>query len=276
MQLYLSRLAIGFMSAIPDILIALLILAGSYYAGVWLGRLLQRVLERKNAEAGATQLLSRIVKWTIITVGVIAALQRFFNVTAFLAGLGIIGFSVGFALQNILQNFASGIILLIQQPFKVGDDAGLAGYDGTVLKIGLRTTEMKTLNGLLVYLPNADVLSQPIINYTRANRRRVDLPVSVSYESDPEAVRTMILSEIRNVPGYMDTPAPQVLFHTFSASSIDLTVFFWVDTVLNPHTVAKDMALTRIQQIFRKNSVEVPYPVQVVRTQPKRPTRNKK
>lgn len=276
MQLYLSRLAIGFMSAIPDILIALLILAGSYYAGVWLGRLLQRVLERKNAEAGATQLLSRIVKWTIITVGVIAALQRFFNVTAFLAGLGIIGFSVGFALQNILQNFASGIILLIQQPFKVGDDAGLAGYDGTVLKIGLRTTEMKTLNGLLVYLPNADVLSQPIINYTRANRRRVDLPVSVSYESDPEAVRTMILSEIRNVPGYMDTPAPQVLFHTFSASSIDLTVFFWVDTVLNPHTVAKDMALTRIQQIFRKNSVEVPYPVQVVRTQPKRPARNKK
>jgi len=274
MQLYFSRLAIGFMAAIPDILIALLILAGSYYAGVWLGRLLQRVLERKNAEAGATQLLSRIVKWTIITVGVIAALQRFFNVTAFLAGLGIIGFSVGFALQNILQNFASGIILLIQQPFRVGDDAGLAGYDGTVLKIGLRTTEIKTLNGLLVFLPNADVLSQPIINYTRANRRRVDLPVSISYEADPEYVRGMILAEIRSVPGYMDMPAPQVLFHTFSASSIDLTVFFWVDTTIRPHTVAKDAALTRIQQAFRKNSVEVPYPVQVVRT--KKSPRSKK
>lgn len=267
MQEYFSNLAVNFAALMPDLLAAVLILIISYYAAVWLSRLLRRVLQRQNAEPGVSHLLSQILKWTVISLGVIAALQRFFNVTAFLAGLGILGFTIGFALQNIMQNFVSGIILLIQQPFKVGDDAGLAGYDGTVLKIGLRTTEMKTLNGLLVFLPNADVLSQPIINYTRANRRRVDLPVSVPYEADPEAIRGMILDEVKNVPGYMDTPTAQVLFHTFGASSIDLTVFFWVDTTVNPHTVAKDAALTRIQQAFRKRGIEVPYPIQLVRTQ---------
>ncbi|MCQ3936546.1 MAG: hypothetical protein DPW18_05795 [Chloroflexi bacterium] len=259
-----ASLADGFLAALPNVLTALLIFALSYYAGVWLSRLLRRILQRNNAEAGVSHLLSQILKWTIISLGVIAALQRFFNVAAFLAGLGILGFTIGFALQNIMQNFASGVILLVQQPFKVGDDAGLAGYDGTVLKIGLRTTEMKTLDGRIVFLPNADVLSQPIINYTRASRRRVELPVSVSYDADPEAVRGMILNEIRNLPGFLDAPAPQVLFHTFSASSIDLTVFFWVDTAVTPHPVAKDMALTRIRQSFKKHAVEIPYPVQVV------------
>lgn len=273
MQEYFSTLAGKFIDAIPNLLIAILIVVISIYAGIWLSRLLKRVLNRQDAEPGVSHLLSQILKWTIISFGIIAALQRFFNVTAFLTGLGIIGFTVGFALQNIMQNFVSGIILLVQYPFKVGDDAGLAGYDGTVLKIGLRTTEMKTVSGLIVFLPNADVLSQPIINYTRAHRRRVDLPVSVSYEADPEVVRGLILSEIKNVPGYMETPASQVLFHTFSASSIDLTVFFWVDTTINLHTVAKDMALTRIQQMFRSHEIEVPYPVQVVRTQERKLTK---
>jgi hypothetical protein len=85
-------------------------------------------------------------------------------------GLGIVGFTIGFAMQNVMQNFVSGVILLVQRPFRVGHAVGIAGYDGTVLKIGLRTTEMKALDGRIVFLPNADVLAQPIINYTRADR----------------------------------------------------------------------------------------------------------
>lgn len=266
MQEYFASLAESFAASLPNLITALLIIVISSYVGVWLSRLLSRVLQRQNAEQGVSLLLSQIVKWTIISLGVIAAFQRFFDVTAFLTGVGIIGFTIGFALQNIMQNFVSGVILLVQRPFKVGDDAGLAGFDGTVLKIGLRTTEMKTLDGRIVFLPNADVLSQPIINYTRANRRRVDLPVSVSYDAEPESVRSIILAEIKNVPGVMDLPIPQVLFHTFSASSIDLTVFFWVDTAVNPHPAAKDMALTRIKQAFETVGIEAPYPVQIVRT----------
>ncbi|MCL4269239.1 MAG: mechanosensitive ion channel [Anaerolineales bacterium] len=267
MQEYFSTLAESIIGSIPNILTAILIVAISIYAGIGLSRLLKRVLKKQDAEPGVSHLLSQILKWTIISIGIIAALQRFFDVTAFLAGLGILGFTIGFALQNIMQNFVSGIILLVQQPFKVGHVVGIAGYDGTVLKIGLRTTEMKTLDGRIVFLPNGDVLAQPIVNYTRADLRRVELPIGVAYDSDTEVIRTIILDELKNVKGYVQTPEPLVVFHTFGASSIDLTVYFWDDTSVASPPAAKDEALTRIHQAFKKSNIEIPYPVQVVRTQ---------
>lgn len=267
MQEYFSTLAEDIVGSIPNVLTAILIVVISIYAGSGLSRLLKRVLKKQDAEPGVSHLLSQILKWTIISLGVIVALQRFFDVTAFLAGLGILGFTIGFALQNIMQNFVSGVILLVQQPFKVGHVVGIAGYDGTVLKIGLRTTEMKTLDGRIVFLPNGDVLAQPIVNYTRADLRRVELPIGVAYDSDTEVIRAIILDELKNVKGYVQTPEPLVVFHTFGASSIDLTVYFWDDTSVASPPAAKDEALTRIHQAFKKSNIEVPYPVQVVRTQ---------
>lgn len=266
----------NFVNSIPTILSAVLILVVSYYGGVLLSRLLQRVLERQNADAGVTHLLTKTLKWTIIILGVITALQKFFNVTAFLAGLGIIGFTIGFALQNIMQNFVSGVILLVQRPFRVGHSVSIAGHDGTVLKIGLRTTEMKTLDGRIVFLPNADVLAQPIVNYTRADMRRIELPVGVAYDSDPEAVRSVILGELKHVKGCVDTPEPFVVFHTFGASSIDLTVYFWEDTSIASPLAAKDEALTRIKKAFEKKNIEIPYPIQIQYNRPLKPPSTRK
>jgi len=263
LQEYFLTLAENFARSIPNIFTAILIVVVSIYGGSLLSRLLRRVLERHKADYGITHLLSRSLKWTIISLGVIAALQRFFNVTAFLTGLGILGFTIGFALQNIMQNFVSGVILLIEQPFKVGQVVNIANYDGTVLKVGLRTTEIKTLDGRITFLPNADVLAQPIINYTRADQRRIELPVGVAYDSDTAIVREVVLEEIKKVAGYMDTPEPQVLFHTFAPSSINLTIFFWVDTSMTSSLVAKDEALTLIKKGFEKNNIEIPYPIQI-------------
>lgn len=263
MQDHFATLAENFINSIPNIVTAILILFISIYGGILLSRILRRVLQRNNAEPGITHLLTKTLQWTFIILGVITALQRFFNVTAFLTGLGIIGFTIGFAMQNIMQNFISGVILLVQQPFRVGHSVGIAGFDGTVLKIGLRTTEMKTLDGRIVFLPNADVLAQPIINYTRADLRRVDLPIGIAYDSDTEHVRAVILDEIKHVSGYVDSPEPSVVFQTFGASSIDLTLFFWVNTSISSHIAAKDAALTRIKNAFTKHKIEIPYPIQV-------------
>lgn len=263
MQEYFTTLAENFLNSIPNLVAAILILIFSIYGGVLLSRILRRVLERNHAEPGITHLLTRTLRWTIIFLGVIASLQRFFNVTAFLTGLGIIGFTIGFAMQNIMQNFVSGVILLVQQPFRVGHNVGIAGFDGTVLKIGLRTTEIKALDGRIVFLPNADVLAEPIINYTRADLRRIELPIGVAYDSNPDLVREIILDELKNVTGFLGLPEPQVFFHTFGASSVDLSVFFWVDTSIISPLAAKDDALTRIKNAFEKKKIEIPYPVQV-------------
>jgi small-conductance mechanosensitive channel len=264
MEEYLTQTFDRMVASIPNILTALLILIGSLYLARLLSGLIRRGLERRDTVPGVTNLLSQTLHWIIIAFGVITALQRFFDVTAFLAGLGIIGFTVGFALQNIMQNFVAGVILLVQQPFKVGDAINVADYAGTILAIDLRTTEMRTFDGRIVILPNATVLSSAIENYTRADRRRVDLPVGVAYDSDPERVRGLVLEEVRSVAGFVEEPAPMVVFHTFGGSSVDLNVYFWIDMQMTNPLVAKDAALTKIKQAFEKGHVEIPYPIRTV------------
>ncbi|MGD8404140.1 MAG: mechanosensitive ion channel [Anaerolineales bacterium] len=260
----LSQFIDKLVAEFPNILTALLIFVGSLYLAKLLSNLLKRVLKKREADREVTILLGTITRWSIIVAGIITALQRFFNVTAFLAGLGILGFTIGFALQNIMQNFVSGIILLIEQPFDVGDAVELNSYGGTVLTINLRTTEMRTFDGLIVMIPNADVLSNTITNYTRADRRRIELPVGVAYGSDPAVARGVVLDVIKNVPGYLGDPEPMVVFHTFGGSSVDMSAYFWIDTSKTNPFAAKDAALELIKAALENKGIEIPFPITTV------------
>ncbi len=265
MQEYFSVLAEQIVASIPNILTALLIFLVSLYIAKWLSNMVKRVLLSRNTASGVTHLLANILRWTVIVFGTITALQRFFNVTAFLAGLGILGFTIGFALQSITQNFVSGIILLIQQPFTVGDEINVIGFEGVVLQINLRTTEMQTLDGRIVILPNAEVLAHAIINYTRAHRRRVDLPMAVSYGKDPEKIRAALLETMKDVPGYVTAPAPVVTFTNFGVANIELLASFWVDTSLTTVPIAKDAALLSVKEAFTARKLSIPSPVAKVK-----------
>jgi small conductance mechanosensitive channel len=264
MQEYWTQILDQMITSIPNVLAALLILLLSLYFARLLSKLLKRALERRSTSFGVTNLLSQSVRWIIISFGVITALQRFFDVTAFLTGLGILGFTIGFALQNIMQNFAAGVILLIQRPFRVGDIISTTNYTGTILAIDLRTTEMKTLDGRLVMLPNATILANPIENFTRADRRRVDLTMGMAYDADAEQVRKLVLEAVQSVAGFVSEPEPVVVFHTFGSSSIELTAYFWIDTKLTNPPAAKDAALTKVKTVFEEARVEIPHPVQAV------------
>ena len=261
---YFTQLIDNIVAELPNIFTALVIFVASIYVAKLLSNLLKRVLERREADREVTILLATTTRWSIIVAGIITALQRFFDVTAFLAGLGILGFTIGFALQNIMQNFVSGVILLIEQPFDVGDAVELNGYGGTVLTISLRTTEMRTFEGLIVMIPNADVLSNTITNYTRADRRRIELPVGVAYGSDPAVARQIVLEAIKNVPGFLGDPEPIVVFHTFGGSSIDMSAYFWIDTSKTNPFAAKDAALELIKAALEKNGIEIPFPITTV------------
>ena len=188
MQSYLDNFVAAFIKGIPNLITALLIFIVSLYLARILSNTLRRVLNKRRAPAGVTHILAQLMLWSIVVIGTITALQRFFNVTAFLTGLGILGFTVGFALQDIMKNFAAGIILLLQQPFHVGESIGVKGFDGTITEIDLRSTEMRATDGRVIILPNADILANPIINYSRANSRRVDLLLHLPHSSDPDTV----------------------------------------------------------------------------------------
>ena len=267
MEQYLAQILDTVLRSIPNLMTALVILLLGLYLARLIGNLLSKALSKRNTSPGVTHLLSQTLRWVIVTFGIISALQRFFDVTAFLAGLGIIGFTVGFALQDVMKNFAAGIILLIQKPFREGDMITVADFDGTVLSIDLRTTEIKTLDGRIVILPNADVLSHAIVNYTRADRRRVDLPISVGYSSNPEQVRGIILELVQAMPGFVSDPAPQVVFNTLNDIAMGLTVYFWIDTKATNPLIAKDVVITKIREAFEKQNVRTPHPMQSVQIQ---------
>ena len=261
---YLNQFIDKIIEELPNIATALLIFVASLYLAGVLSKLLKRVLENRNADHEVTLLLGQLTRWSIIVIGIITALQRFFDVTAFLAGLGILGFTVGFALQDIMQNFVAGIILLIQQPFEVGDVIETDQYLGTILTINIRTTEMKTIDGRIVIIPNATILSNPITNYTRAEFRRVELPVGVSYDADPAIAKQVVLDALPNVPGFAGEPAPMVVFHTFGGSSIDMSAYFWIDMSKTNPFHAKDAAFELVKAGFDKQGIEIPFPITTV------------
>lgn len=264
MGTYFDTFIENFIQGIPNLLTALIIFIAGVYAGQGSSRVVRRVLERRKAPEGVTQLLADLTRVSVIAIGGITALQRFFDVTAFLAGLGIIGFTVGFALQDVMKNFAAGVILLIQQPFHVDEVIGTAGFDGTVLKIDMRSTELKALDGRIVSIPNAEILAHPIVNYTRAERRRVELPVSVGYTADTETARRAVLDAIRQVPGFVPEPAPMVGFSNFGDSALELNAYFWIDAGQTNPLAAKDAALSLVKAALEEENIEIPFPTRTV------------
>jgi small conductance mechanosensitive channel len=264
MEYYWNLLIAIFITNIPKLLTALAIFIISLYLARLLSNLLRRVLNTRKAPEGVTHLLGQLILWTVVAIGTITALERFFPVTAFLTGLGIIGFTVGFALQDIMKNFASGVILLLQQPFHVGESIELAGFEGTVLAIDLRTTEIRASDGRIVILPNASVLANPIVNYTRARQRRVDLSLSLSHGTDPNIARKIILDAIEEVPGFVRKPEPVIVFNSLTDSALELNINFWIDVTKNDPLHAKDTVLIKVKSMFNEQGIEIPHPAQAV------------
>ncbi len=264
MEQYVDQFIAFFMAGTPKLFSALVIFILSLYVARLISNLLRRVLQRRRAPAGVVQLLGQLALWSIVLAGVITALQQFVDVTAFLTGLGIIGFTVGFALQDIMKNFAAGVILLLQQPFHVGETIGVKGFDGTVLAIDLRSTEMRATDGRVVILPNADVLANPIINYSRANQRRVELSLSLSHAAEPSQVRQIVLDAIQSVPGFVSEPEPVIVFNSLTDHAMELNVNFWVDVTKNDPFHAKDTVLLNVMSVFNEQGIEIPHPVQAV------------
>lgn len=253
----------GFLLFLPRMLAAMVLFVITLYLAAWISKLIRRILEKRRTDPGMTLLIYHVIRWTIVILGTISALKQVnFEVTAFLAGLGILGFTVGFALQDISQNVIAGFLLLIQKPFELGDLIQIDDYTGTVQSVDLRSTELRTRDSHNVLIPNAYVFTKPITNYSRQATWRISLPIGVAYNSDLELVQRVTLQAVQVLPDVLDDPAPLIYFHTFNDFSIDFTLYYWIDgRITNPFT-ATHPAIIAIQKAFAQASIEIPYPIQ--------------
>jgi small-conductance mechanosensitive channel len=203
--------------------------------------------------------------WAVVLLGVFTTLQQVgINLTAFLAGLGVAGIALGFALHYVSKNFIAGVLMLIQQPFNTGEVIEVSGYTGTVLTIDLRATHLSTLDGRLVLIPNGDVYVSPITNFTKVTSRRIEIITSAAKDSNPETVRQAASEAIRAVPGLSDDPRIEIYIQNLGSSAFDLIVYFWIDTSQTSPGAAKDAGLAAIRNAFRAESIELPLPAQTI------------
>lgn len=253
------------MNFLPRLVVALVIFVAGLAVASWLGKALGVVLRRRKTDPEVALLLQQLTRWGLIGFFTVMALQQVgFDMTAFLTGLGVLGFTVGFAIQDVSKNFVAGILLLLQQPFDIGDAIQVGDYAGVVLDVNLRATEMRTWDGRRVYIPNADVYTQAITNYSRAQTRRIELTVGVAYDTDLNVAREAALEAVRAVPGVLEDPAPTVVFHTFGGSSIDFTVYFWINPQETDLFGAKSAAVQAIHRVFQEKGIEIPFPIRTV------------
>jgi small-conductance mechanosensitive channel len=156
------------------------------------------------------------------------------------------------------------MLLLLQQPFDIGDAIEVGDFSGTVVVVDLRATELRTFDGKNVLIPNAQVFTSPIVNYGRANRRRVELTAGVAYDSDLEFVRQKALESISAITGVLQDPAPNVVFDNLGPSTVDFTMYYWIDTGQIGLLDAKDAGVRAIKRTFEQVEIEMPYPTQTV------------
>ncbi len=265
LSVWVQELIAQAIAFIPNLIVSLIIFVlGLYLAGV-LSRLVRRGLEKREADPELSILLETITRWSLYVLGTTMALNQIgFNLTAFLAGLGILGFTVGFAIQDVSKNFIAGLLLLIEQPFDIGDGIEVAGFSGTVLDVDLRATEIEAWDGRIILIPNADVFTNPIVNFTKAERRHLEIGIGVAADTDLDGARQVALAAVAGVEGVLRDPPPQVIYKKFGDSTIDFTLYFWIAPANADVFDAQDAALLAVNEAFRSAGIEIPFPTQRV------------
>ena len=253
---------------LPNMALALLVLILFYVVGRLLRNFVRTLLEKATTNKTVIDLAETVMSVIIIGIGgffALSILNLDGTVTSLLAGAGIIGLALGFAFQDIAANFISGLLLSIRHPFGIGDIIKSNDYYGTVQKLNLRNTIIKTPQGQIVYIPNKVVYENPFTNYTKNYERRIDLECGISYGDDLEKVKKVATEAIESIEQRNSARDVEFFFKEFGGSSINFVVRFWVDFRTNPDFWApQSEAIMVLKKAFDENDIMIPFPIRTL------------
>jgi small conductance mechanosensitive channel len=188
--------------------------------------------ERTQAPPEVIDLAGRAARFAVVALGTLLVLDRLNlsgAVLSFIAGLGIFGIIIGFALQDIVKQFAAGVLLLMLRPFRIGDEVKIGAFEGRVIQVQLRATVLKTDGGNEVLIPNAEVYSTAIINRSRYSLHRHAITLSVPPAADLARTRAALAQALAGVPGVSPNPAPAIVATGMADNAVQLEARFWID-----------------------------------------------
>lgn len=231
--------------------------------GLWIAKLLtnsfNKMLIKKNTDETLAKFFTAMVRIGLIAFVVIAAISQVgVETTSFVAVLGAAGLAVGLALQGSLSNFASGVMLIIFKPIKVGDYIEGGGIDGTVKEIGIFVTTLTSLDNKVIFVPNSKMASDNIVNYTMNDTRRVDLVFGIGYGDDINKSKAAINEVLDNNSRILKDPKPDVFVSELGDSSVNFVVRPWCKT---DHYWDVYFEVTEaIKKTFDDQNIEIPFP----------------
>jgi len=231
----------------------------------WVSNLLERrIAKRAQIDPGIGYTIGRLTKYVLTTLGVIIFLQvgLGLNLTSLAVVFTALSVGIGFGLQYIAADIASGFILLFERPVRVGDRITIGENEGDVQSINLRTTTLVTNDRVSIIVPNSKLVSDWVINWSYGDpRARIAIPISVAMNSDVKAVTDTLLLAAQDIERVLTDPPPKVQFLSFGGYSLDFRLLVWTRHP-NRHPQIKSDINYRIAKLFRERGIEIPYPRQ--------------
>ncbi|MFN7097291.1 MAG: mechanosensitive ion channel family protein, partial [Gammaproteobacteria bacterium] len=229
-------------------------------------RLLQRFLEHRvfpytNLDLGVQNALHQGVGYVGITLGVLVSIGVIgINLTNLALIAGALSVGIGFGLQNIVSNFIAGIIVLVERPIKMGDRIIVGQDEGTVKRISVRATEIEAADGSSILIPNSELISGRVRNWTFRNPlTKLEIVVGAAYGTDTRQVEQLLLQVATSNQDVASDPPPRVLFMNFGASSLDFKLIVSIYDIDKRTTAGSELRYA-IEKIFRENNIEMPFP----------------
>lgn len=263
----ISDLGNSFLSQLPYIILGVIVFVIFLIVARIVKRLVHAAGERTRVDNTLADLLGRIASLVIIILGVfVAAVVIFpaFKPGDLITGLGISSVAIGFAFKDVLQNFFAGILILWRQPFIVGDQIRVKDFEGTVEEINVRSTRLRTYDGERAVLPNGDVYTNSILVRTAYDKRRVKFVVGIGYPDDIEKGRDTIRGVLEKNEGVLKDPAPWVYVDELAGSSVNMKVYFWVQSQQANVLKVRDEVATGIKYALDEAGIDMPYPHRVL------------
>ncbi len=225
----------------------------------FVARQLRRILTNRHVDPTVVKFVSSLSYYAIIVMTLVAVLGQLGVQTAsIVAVIGAAGLAVGLALQGSLSNFAAGVILIIFRPFKVGETVVINNQKGDIDSIQIFSTTIVTPTNEVVVIPNGQVVSANIINYTRLPERRLDLVVNVGYDSDIQQVYQVLTAAVNKTDNILTSKAPTIRLDMLDASSMNFNVLVW--TLNANYGSVKAALLENIKNGLTENGINIPYP----------------
>jgi len=233
-----------------------------YLSGKLKSLVADRLLARKNIDIGVRQAAASILRYIVIAVGFVIILQTAgIDLTALNVLAGAVGIGVGFGLQNIVNNFISGLIILFERPIKVGDRIEVGSVEGDVVKIKGRSTTVVTNDNIAIIVPNSSFITENVVNWSHTGRTvRFKVPVTVSYASDVRFVEKLLLDVAAENPDVLDTPPPGVRFLEFGESGLLFELRVWSSTLIHRKGLLISALNFGIIDKFREHGIKMPFP----------------